>query len=74
MNDEDIPLTDTERKAIRVLKSALVGWPKSLVIFAGGFNGLSIRKPDKQGSYGAQREVAAISGVPADGGDGGDVF
>ena len=70
----DIELTDEEEKAIRALKRLGKKWPQSLLIFGGSQSGLSIRKPDENGSYGHQTEVACIDGFPNDGGDGGDNF
>jgi hypothetical protein len=67
-------LTDEEEKAIRALKRLGKKWPQSLLIFGSAGSGLSIRKPDENGSCGHQTEVASIDGFPNDGGDGGDKF
>lgn len=70
----EIELTDEEKKAICALKRLGKKWPQSLVIFGSAGSGLSIRKPDENGVYGHQTEVACIDGFPNDGGDGGDNF
>ena len=67
-------LTDEEEKAIRALRRLAKKWPPSLLIFGSGGAGLSVRKPDANGSRGYQTEVATIHGIPNDGGDGGDNF
>jgi hypothetical protein len=66
-------LSEEEVKAIQSLKKLAKKWPQSLFIFCHG-GGISIRKPLKGESPGAQTEVDSVSGIPNDGGDGGDVF
>lgn len=68
MTQEDQHLTEEEIRAIKSLERLAKKWPQSLLLF--GCNGISIRK---NGS-GLQHEVAFVSGIPADGGDGGDKF
>ena len=64
-------LTDKERKAIAKLQSLADEWPQSLVLFASG-GALSIRKPKGNEFYSISTEVASVSGIRNDGGDGGD--
>ena len=66
---EEIELTIEEERAIAKLKRLSKTWPNTLMLFASG-GALSVRK----GGVGAQHEVDFVSGIPNDGGDGGDEF
>lgn len=65
-------LTSEEAAAVRALHRLSKRWPKSLMLYAGG-TGLDVRKPKPGAFPGADTVVAIILGIPADGGDGGDV-
>lgn len=66
-------LTVDERRAISALKRLAKKWPRSLLLFTHG-GALSIRKPGPDGNYDVDSEVDFVSGIPNDGGDGGDRF
>lgn len=69
---EELKLSE-EEYAIKQLKKVLKKFPKTLLIYAGSHNGLSIRRIPTDGTfYNGKWEVAHISGVKQDGGDGGD--
>lgn len=65
-------LTDEERRAVSRLKKLAKAWPESLMLFAGGV-GLDVRKVRPGQFPGSDTVVAIITGIRADGGDGGDV-
>lgn len=69
---EELELAKEERLAIATLQRLGRRWPKTLLVFGGGGNALSVRRVPPDGSlYDDQWEVASIPGIRNDGGDGG---
>lgn len=69
--ENGIELATGERAAIRSLMRLAKNWPRTLILFGGAGDSISVRKRDDDGSYFVQREVASVA-IPSDGGDGGD--
>jgi hypothetical protein len=69
--ENDIDLDIHETAAIQSLMRLAKKWPKTLILFGGDGQSISVRKRAEDGSYFAQQEVASV-GIPSDGGDGGD--
>lgn len=70
-NDNDIDLSIDEAAAIQSLMRLAKKWPRTLILFGGAGQSVSVRKLAGDGSYFVQREVAHVA-IPSDGGDGGD--
>jgi hypothetical protein len=69
----DDDLTLDEAKIVRALERLAKTWPRNLVLFAGNGRGISLRRArDDGGFYGVETEIAFVTGIRNDGGDGGD--
>lgn len=70
--ENGIEIDADEVAAIQSLMRLARKWPrKTLILFGGAGDSISVRKRAEDGSYFVQQEVASIA-IPSDGGDGGD--
>lgn len=66
-------LTADEKQIVRALERLAKGWPRNLILFGGDGATISLRRdPGDGGFIGAEYEIARVSGIRNEGGDGGD--
>ena len=74
---QDYELNDREKRAISALRRLAKTWPKTLWLFCGGQNGISVMRCGENGEHvtkshgGIDQDyvVATVYGIDSDGGD-----